>query len=343
MLELQDGVVTWRRAVELLSVGRVRGLLRSGRWRRYGRGVLVAHNGPVTRAQAEWAAVLESGDGALLAGITAARLCGLRWYDDAPIDILVPATRKLTPRTRTMPASPGTATRSAGSGAAGRPGSAARSATAQSATAGSAAAGAEAAPVVRIHRTGVMAPQDALPRGRPPQTTAARSIVDAAQWAGTDRQARTIVAAGIQQRLTAADELTDVLARMPRAHRRALIAEVVSDAAGGSHSLPERQFLQLCRRYRLPLPDRQVPRRDSTGRRRWLDAYWKEWRLHVEIDGGQHMDVRAWWSDMRRQNSLWVAGDRVLRFPSWAIRHHPHDVATQLMSALTTAGWPGSP
>ncbi|MGH3715792.1 MAG: endonuclease domain-containing protein [Micromonosporaceae bacterium] len=187
-----------------------------------------------------------------------------------------------------------------------------------------------------------MAPQDALARGRPPQTTAARSIVDAAQWAATDQQARAIVAAGLQQRLTAADELDDVLARMPRAHRRALITEAVADAAGGSNSLPERALIQLCRRYRLPLPDQQVPRRDATGRRRWLDAYWEEWKLHVEIDGGHHMDVRTWWSDMQRQNSLWVAGDRVLRFPSWAIRHRPHEVAAQLRSALLAAGWPGN-
>lgn len=295
MLGRQEQVVTWREAVELLSVGRVRGLLRSGRWRRYGHGVLVAHNGRLSREQAEWVAVLDAGRGALLAGITAARLCGLRGYDDEPIHLLVPTARKLAPRS-----TPG--------------------------------------PVI-VHRTTVLAAHDALVRGRPPQTTAARSLVDAAQWAATDQKARAIVAAGVQQRLTAADELHEVLARLRRARRRTVILEAVNDAAGGAHSLPERELRRLCRRYGLPLPDQQVRRRDTHGRQRWLDAYWEPWKLHVEVDGGQHMDVRAWWSDMSRQNSLWVAGDRVLRFPSWAIRHRPHEVADQLRAALIAAGW----
>jgi hypothetical protein len=34
MLTLQSGVVTWRQAVELLTIGRVRGLIRTQRWRR---------------------------------------------------------------------------------------------------------------------------------------------------------------------------------------------------------------------------------------------------------------------------------------------------------------------
>jgi very-short-patch-repair endonuclease len=130
---------------------------------------------------------------------------------------------------------------------------------------------------------------------------------------------------------------------MPRAYRRALIAETIADAAGWSHSLAERELRALCRRYRLPQPDQQVVRRDSNGKRRWLDVYWRAYRLHVEVDGGHHMEVRQWWDDMRRQNDLWVAGDRVLRFPSWAIRRRPADVAAQIHSALTAAGLPPYP
>ena len=51
------------------------------------------------------------------------------------------------------------------------------------------------------------------------------------------------------------------------------------------------------------------------------------------------MDVRQWWADMKRQNDLWVPGDRVLRFPSWAVRHRPDEVAAQVRAALLAAGW----
>ncbi|MFG3709451.1 endonuclease domain-containing protein [Micromonospora sp. NPDC047730] len=169
----------------------------------------------------------------------------------------------------------------------------------------------------------------------------ARSIVDAAQWAGTDAEARAIVAAGFQQRIVRGEDLREVLDRMPRLRRRKLILGVATDAAGGAHSLAELDFLGLVRRAGLPEPIRQMIRRDASGRRRYLDAYFEEWRVHVEIDGGQHLDPRAAWADMRRQNDLWVEGDRVLRFPSWALRAHPAEVIAQLRAALRRAGWPG--
>jgi very-short-patch-repair endonuclease len=63
--------------------------------------------------------------------------------------------------------------------------------------------------------------------------------------------------------------------------------------------------------------------------------------VHVEIDGCQHLDVRQAWADMRRQNQLWIAGDRVLRFPAWALRSDPDAVLAQVRQALRAAGWPG--
>jgi very-short-patch-repair endonuclease len=167
----------------------------------------------------------------------------------------------------------------------------------------------------------------------------ARSLVDAAQWARTDDEARALVAAGCQQRLVIAAEILDVVERMPRARRRALVLDTARMVADGATSLPEIDFAMLCRRAGLPLPDRQVERRDARGRRRYLDVYWAAFRLHVEIDGAWHTEVRAWWADMRRQNDLWIAGDRVLRFPAWLVRTRPAEVAAQVRAALVAAGW----
>ncbi|MEU4473817.1 DUF559 domain-containing protein [Micromonospora sp. NPDC023888] len=196
-------------------------------------------------------------------------------------------------------------------------------------------------PGVLAHRTATLTDQDVLAVGQPRRTMPARSIVDAAQWAGADQEARAIVAAAFQQRLVAADDLHRIVDRLPRVRRRQLILGTATDAAGGSQSLPELAFLRLIRRARLPEPTRQKIRCDSAGRRRYLDAYFEQWRVHIEIDGGQHLDPRAWWADMRRQNGLWVDGDRVLRFPAWVIRANPDEVLRQILAALRAAGWNG--
>ncbi|MGH2600244.1 MAG: endonuclease domain-containing protein, partial [Dehalococcoidia bacterium] len=301
LLFAQDRLLTWRQACEHLTEDVVLGRVARGLWQRPCRGVVVAHNGPLTVAQREWAAVLAAGRGALLAGATAARLSGLRGYESPAIHVLVPACRRVDRKVY-----------------------------------------AATLPVV-LHRTSVIGGADALWRGRPPQTTIARSLIDAAQWARSDDAARAIVAAGFQQRLVGLDEITATLDRMPRAKRRNLVLETALDAAGGAHSIAEIALVRLCRAHALPPPDQQERRRDRSGKRRWLDAWWPEWRLHVEIDGGHHTEVRQWWNDMQRQNALWIAGDRVLRFPSWAVRRRPDEVAAQIRAALTAAGWSPTP
>ena len=192
-----------------------------------------------------------------------------------------------------------------------------------------------------VHRTSLLAERDILPVGQPPRTMPARSLVDAAQWARTDDEARAIVAAGFQQRLVASDDLHVILDRMPRARRRDLIRRTATDSAGGAHALSELDLLTLVRKAGLPEPSRQKIRYDAAGRRRYLDVYFDRWRVHVEIDGGQHLDPRAAWTDMQRQNEVWITGDRVLRFPAWAVRNRPQEVAAQVRAALIAAGWPG--
>jgi hypothetical protein len=194
-------------------------------------------------------------------------------------------------------------------------------------------------PWVVVHRTRRLSRDDYHVRAAPPFTFEVRSVIDAAQWAASDDEAAAIIAACYQQRLVAGDELGTALTAMPVVHRRQLILAIAADAAGGSHSLPEIEFLRGCRRAGLPVPSRQVVRTDAGGRRRYLDAYFEEFRLHVEIDGGQHTDAGQWWADMRRQNELWVAGDRVLRFPSFVVRHRPDEWIPQVRAALIAGGW----
>jgi very-short-patch-repair endonuclease len=291
----QDGVLTTAQAATLLGRGRIRTLLDSGRWRRVCRGVLISHNGPLTAGQMLWVAVLAAGDGALLAGETAARQGGLRWRSHRGLlHLLVPEGHRYPDLRRRLPAN---------------------------------------MPVVVVHRTATL-PDSHIEVGRPTRTTMPRSVVDAAQWARTDNEARTLVAAACQQRLVTPAELRAVLSVMPRAHRRRLVMETIGLATVGATSVSEIDLVKLCRRYRLPLPDMQHKRRDKNGRNRYLDAYWREQRLHVEVDGAHHMDAGQWEADMRRQNEIWIRGDRILRFSAWQVRHQPAYVVAALRSAL---------
>ncbi|WP_431727874.1 endonuclease domain-containing protein [Verrucosispora sp. TAA-831] len=300
----QAAIITSAQATATLSPSRVRHLLASGRWSRVCRGILRAEppDGAYSRAQAQWVAVLAAGEGALLAGLAAATAGGLRGtYRYDTVDVLIPHDRQRADLLRRLPLG---------------------------------------LPAVRVRRARHL-PDTDRQRGRPDRTSMARSLVDAAQWVRTDDEAQQILAAGCHQRRTTPAEIGAVLDRMPQARRGALIRETLHDIAGGAEALSEIDLTRLCRRHGLPPPQGQHRRRDTDGRVRYLDAYWPRWRLHVEIDGGHHMDVRHWAADLRRQNKIWIEGDRILRFTAFDVRHRPAEVATQLRAALEAAGWQG--
>jgi hypothetical protein len=189
-------------------------------------------------------------------------------------------------------------------------------------------------PGVMVHRSRVLGPPDVHPARLPPRTRLARSLLDAAAWSGSDDRARAVLAAGVQQRLVRPDQLEAALGPRPRLRRHSLIAATLADIAGGAQALSELDFARLTRRDGLPAPDRQVMRLDRDGRRRWLDVYWDEAHLAVEVDGLWHREAAAWWADMRRGNDLVISGLRVLRFPAFVVRDQPGVVAAQIREAL---------
>jgi len=67
---------------------------------------------------------------------------------------------------------------------------------------------------VVVHRTSVWDERDILSAALPPRTKAARSVVDAAQWARSDDDAQGLIAASFQQRIVAARDIQDVLRRL---------------------------------------------------------------------------------------------------------------------------------
>ncbi|MEU4563954.1 DUF559 domain-containing protein [Actinoplanes sp. NPDC023936] len=295
----QSGVLTTAQAVDLLGRGTVRGHLKAQRWRRVCRGIVTTTNGKLERRQQVWVAVLTAGPGALLGGVTALTEAGVRGLREKSLRVVVPAVRSRSTRLPDMPPD---------------------------------------MPAVRVTRTRFL-PEEHRQPATPPRTIASRAMVDAAAWAPSADAARTIIAVTFQQRCVVAEDVFSVLDGRRRLRRLGLIKRTVLDVAGGSLALSEIDFVALCRTAGLPAPDRQVPRRDGSGRLRYLDAYWRRWRLHVEVDGSHHVEAKQWAEDMLRQNELWIAGDRILRFPAGVIRARPDVVIGQVRAALGAAGW----
>ena len=189
----------------------------------------------MTEQQRLWAALLWGGPGAVLAGLTAARLDGLDGFPgrglaaDQPIHLLVPSDRSVRKKSSGLP--------------------------------------------VVLHYSIALGEEDIHPLRQPRRTRIARSLVDAAAWMGTDRGAQAVLAAGVQQRLVRVADLTAIVARNQRLPRRAIVKATLDDIAGGAQALSELDFTRLLRRHRLPEPDRQAQRLDSACRRRWLDAF----------------------------------------------------------------------
>lgn len=247
--------------------------------------MLVAHNGPVTAAQLDYAALLHAGRGAALAGLTGLAMDGLRGFPSPLRHVLVSPGRHPVEQRG-----------------------------------------------IAVHRNRVE-DRDVHPTRWPVRTKVPRSLVDAAAWAGSDDDAVAVLAAGVQQGLATASHVEEVARALPTLRRRRLILATLRDISGGAHSLPEVEFAQLVRRFRLPVPTRQVVRCQH-GRRRYLDVYWDDHGVAVEIDGAAHTDVRQWWRDMERQNELVVSGDLVLRFPAYLIRTAPELAAEQIRRAF---------
>lgn len=188
-----------------------------------------------------------------------------------------------------------------------------------------------------VRSTGRLGPEDVHPVRLPPQVRIERAAVDAARWSASARTGCGLLVAVVQQRLTTPARLSSALAEAGRIRYAVPLRRVLLDVQGGAGSLGEVDLAGLCRRHGLPGPFRQRRRRDSRGRRRYVDAWFRRRDgrvVHVEIDGALHLEIRTWWADQWRQNELALTGEILLRFPSVALYVDEEEVARQLRLAL---------
>lgn len=172
---------------------------------------------------------------------------------------------------------------------------------------------------------------DGIRRSRP-----AVAAIRGALWARTDREATYLLAAVVQQGLASPEELGRQLLRIKRDRRRGLLSEVVNDLLDGARALGEIDFAKECRRRRLPQPDRQVLRKDNRNRY-FLDVYWDDFDLVVEIDGIHHAWAENIVGDALRQNALTITKQTVLRLPLLGLRLDADAFFEQIREAMAVA------
>ncbi len=171
-----------------------------------------------------------------------------------------------------------------------------------------------------------------------PRTSPATAAVRGALWARSEREASLLVTMTVQQGLCTPEDLATELLRIRRDKRRALLADLIIDLAGGIRSLSELDFVKGCRERGLPVPDRQVLRR-AGGNRYYLDFYYDRYGVVVEIDGIQHGWASDAIADATRHNDVALSRDIVLRLPVLGLRVCPDLFYAQVRQALIEAGW----
>ncbi|HEY3014826.1 MAG TPA: DUF559 domain-containing protein [Nocardioides sp.] len=192
-------------------------------------------------------------------------------------------------------------------------------------------------PLYDVRQTRRWSADDVVPTGIP-RSQPAVAAVRAALWARSDAQAALVLTMAVQQRIVTAREVGAELLRVRRDRRRLLLHGVVHDLLDGAESLGELDVIRELRRRGLPTPQRQVLRRDGKNRY-YLDLYWPEWRLVVEVDGIHHAWAENLVGDALRQNTIALAGDVVLRLPLLGLRLRPDEFFAQIEQALEQQGY----
>jgi hypothetical protein len=152
---------------------------------------------------------------------------------------------------------------------------------------------------------------------------------------GNLRTALGSLAAVCQQKLTTPAKLREWVGLLAPLRRAQQIRTFLDDLDGGAQSLAEVDAGRLFLEWGIAKPERQKPRWDRSGRRRFTDCEWKlkDGRtLVLEINGGFHDDVLQSMDDQRRNRRLSTPSRVVVSCSSFELRHEPDEVMTDLIA-----------
>jgi len=181
-----------------------------------------------------------------------------------------------------------------------------------------------------------------FPPGVIPRTLVEETILDLVHAASEFDDACGWVTAAFGKRLTTEGILSASMKRRKRLRWRRELNEIVTAAAGGTHSVLEYRYdRDVERAHHLPAAQHQVPFTKPDGDRGFRDRCYQEFGLVVELDGKlAHPDERRA-VDRRRDNAAAADGGSTLRYDWDDVSHSPCATAAQVAEALWSRGWKG--
>jgi hypothetical protein len=182
----------------------------------------------------------------------------------------------------------------------------------------------------------------ALCPGDPPHTLTDDTIIDLVNAAVSLDEAVGWVTAGFARHLSSEWPLRQAIASRSRVRRRDRLDEVITLAAGGTHSVLEYRYdRDVERAHGLSPAARQVPFAKRDGSRGFRDRYYERYgRLVIELDGKRYHPDESQHRDRARGNHA-AAGGSTLRYDWSDVTRRACETAAQVYAALRERGYPG--
>jgi hypothetical protein len=177
----------------------------------------------------------------------------------------------------------------------------------------------------------------------PPRTRIEETVLDLVNTASTPDDAFGWMFRATGQQLTTAERLRVALIARPKIRWRIQVSQCLNDMAGGVRSNLEQRYVRALERpHGLPRAVRQA-RVVRDGRVCYLDNYYPEYLVGIELDGRAAHPVGERWRDYRRDNAGATDGILTLRYGWSDVTGQPCQVAAQVAAVLVQRGWPGPP
>ena len=195
---------------------------------------------------------------------------------------------------------------------------------------------------VRVHRVADLDTRVQWNCG-PPRIRYEHAVLDVAGATSTDLGAIAVLAEACGSRRSTAGRLRATLDSRPRQPRRAWLAGVLDDVAGGTCSVLEHGFLERVERpHGLPTGRRQASHRHA-GTTTLTDVEYVDLGLYAELDGRLfHDSATSRDRDMDRDLDGAAAEDALTVRLSWGqVFDRPCRTADRLGTLLTRRGWSG--
>jgi hypothetical protein len=197
-------------------------------------------------------------------------------------------------------------------------------------------------PGIVVHRSNTIL-RTRHPTMLPPCTRVEDTVLDLIQVARTFDEAYAWICRAIGRRRTTAARIRHAMNARKKMRWRSELVTALGDADDGVLSLLEYRYVRRVEiPHGLPTARRQARTRQRTGNR-YLDNFYEDYGICVELDGTAAHPADEQWRDKRRDNENAVRGIVTLRFGVLDLSDRRCQTADDVATLLRQHGWLASP